>query len=283
MPCSRQSPRALEAGLLQRTPCQSTGLYSGSTVRCDASCCQTHPPTASQRSGVRCHPSPAPLARHLGAGPFQTVRARVPLYPWNSSFLPIEVLCSGQLDRRTITPPFSRIWRSVHSRDEHCYHWSAGICGRLSRCMEQSPPQNSMKIASVCWRSGKNWKLIYLSPKPKLSCVMWLCLFLLLTMLLWLFRRACKNIIIIKIIIKQMRSTPGISSKHWKWVNAYFLLADKNYLSSTETRYVIIGKASECFPNQFLEYPRTTYCRFVRLTKSDVGRTTQNGMFDSYR
>ena len=138
MSCSRQSPRALEAGLLQRSPCQSTGLYSGSTVRCDASCCQSHPPTASQRSGVRCHPSPAPLARHLGAGPFQTVRARVPLYPWNSSFLPIEVLCSGQLDRRTITPPFSRIWRSVHSRDEHCYHWSAGICGRLSRCMEQS-------------------------------------------------------------------------------------------------------------------------------------------------
>ena len=58
-------------------------------------------------------------------------------------------------------------------------------------------PRNSMTIALVSWRSGKNWKLIYFSPKLELSCVMGLGLFLLLTMLLWLFRRACKNIIII--------------------------------------------------------------------------------------
>ena len=36
MPRSRQSPRSLEAGLLQRASCQCTGLSSDSTVRCDA-------------------------------------------------------------------------------------------------------------------------------------------------------------------------------------------------------------------------------------------------------
>ena len=111
----------------------------------------------------------------------------------------------------------SAVFRSIRSPDDHTsVQPHLEICsfqGRtllpLVRGHLRSPvplhgtvsPQNSMKIASVCWRSGKNWKLIYLSPEPELSFVMWLCLFLLLTMLLWLFRRACKNIIIIIIII----------------------------------------------------------------------------------
>ena len=261
MPCSRQSPRALEAGLLQRTPCQGTGLYSGSTVRCDASRCQSHPPTASQRSGVRCHPPPAPLARHPGAGPFQTVRARVSLYPWNSSFLPIEVLCSGQFDRRTITPPFSRIWRSVHSRDERCYHWSAGICGRLSRCMEQSSPQNSMKIASVCWRSGKNWKLIYLSPEPELSFVMWLC-FWLLTMLLWLFRRACKNIIII-IIINIVKHGVEVVIREIKVVTRWGEVAKHGVEMVTHGLEVCYAWGRGC--NAWMNFCEISHVQFIRL------------------
>ena len=48
MPRSRQGPRSFEAGLLQWAPCQSTGLSSGSTVRYDACCSQTHPPATSK-------------------------------------------------------------------------------------------------------------------------------------------------------------------------------------------------------------------------------------------
>ena len=46
---------------IQNAHCQSTGLSSGSTVRCDACCCQTNPPTASQNSCVGRHPLPAQL------------------------------------------------------------------------------------------------------------------------------------------------------------------------------------------------------------------------------
>ena len=45
-----RGPRSFEAGLLQWAPCQSTRLSSGSTVRCDACCCQTHPPATSKKS-----------------------------------------------------------------------------------------------------------------------------------------------------------------------------------------------------------------------------------------
>ena len=109
------------------------------------------------------------------------------------------------------------VFRSARSPDDHtCVQPHLEICsfqGRtllpLVRGHLRSPvslhgtasPQNSMENSlSLLTFRKKNWKLIYLSPKPKLSCVMWLCLFLLLTMLLWLFRKACKkynNIIII--------------------------------------------------------------------------------------
>ena len=159
------------------SPKQSSRFSSGSTVRCDACCCQTHPPTVQ----LSRHPSPAPLVghlysrsgsgvatifgpprqqlvwapgqgvtattsswralagpggplqprgpprsrgacggpslRHCGAGSFQVVRSRAPLHPRIGSFLLIEVLYSGQLDRQPITPPFCRIWRSIHSSE----------------------------------------------------------------------------------------------------------------------------------------------------------------------
>ena len=77
LPRSRRGPHSFEAGLLQWAPCQSTGLSSGSTVRYDACCCQTHPPATSKKSLFWRHPSPAPLAWHLGACSFQTMRSRI--------------------------------------------------------------------------------------------------------------------------------------------------------------------------------------------------------------
>ena len=48
------------------------------------------------------------------------VLARRCIHGMAPSYLPRYLLYSGQLDRRPITPPFCRIWRSVHSSDEHC-------------------------------------------------------------------------------------------------------------------------------------------------------------------
>ena len=89
MPRSRQGPRSFETGLMQWAPCQSTGLSSGLTVRCDACCCQTHPPATSKKSRFWHHPSPAPVAWHLGACSFQTMRSRASLHSRVGSFIPV--------------------------------------------------------------------------------------------------------------------------------------------------------------------------------------------------
>ena len=88
MPRSRQGPRSSEAGLLQWAPCQSTGLSSGSTVRYDACCSKTHPPATSKKSRFWRHPSPAPLAWHLEACSFQTMRSRASVHSRVGSFIP---------------------------------------------------------------------------------------------------------------------------------------------------------------------------------------------------
>ena len=89
--------------------------------------------------------------------------------------------------RSPITPPFCRIWRSVHSCDEHCNHWPSGICGCLSCGMEQSSARTPCMTKAWVWRrSGKNWKLIYSKSTSKLLCDFGAWCKLLLTMLLWL-------------------------------------------------------------------------------------------------
>ena len=90
MPRSHQGPCSFEAGLLQWAPCQSAGLSFGSTVRCDACCCiQTHPPATSKKSHFWRHLSPVPLAWHLGACSFQTMRSRASVHSWVGSFIPV--------------------------------------------------------------------------------------------------------------------------------------------------------------------------------------------------
>ena len=66
------------------------------------------------------------------------MRSRASVHPRVGSLTYLSKYCIPVSSIDSITPPFCRIWRSVHSSDEHCNHWPSGICVRLSCCMEQS-------------------------------------------------------------------------------------------------------------------------------------------------
>ena len=148
MPRSRQGPRSFEAGLLQWAPCQSTGLSFGSTVM-QVRCVLLPDSSSSYLKKVTflTPPSPAPLAWHLRACSFQTMRlarrcihGSAPAFYRHTCLNTVFRSARSPADHtcRSITPPFCRSWISVHSRDEHCNYWPLRICGCLSCGMEQS-------------------------------------------------------------------------------------------------------------------------------------------------